>query len=261
MNSLLREEILKEVSYLRDYCGLVAVKAEFEAEGSRTAELVMLADLVRRANVPLTLKIGGCEAARDMDQARMFDAEAVMAPMVESAYAMRKFHNTAEKVFECDVERVDWIVNAETKMCHENLDAILEEGKGFLTTVCVGRSDLSGSLGLSGQINGAEMFEYVKDIATRSRAAGYRATFGGKVTSDAVDFVSRMAPYVDAYETRKATFESRDDKASIAESIEHALRFEMLYLQLKKAYYQNMSVEDNARLSRLSATMESASHV
>ena len=255
MNSLLREEILEQIIYLKENCGCLAIKAEFEAEGSRTEELVMLADLVRRANVPLTLKVGGCEAARDIDQARMFNAESIMAPMIESPYAMKKFRATADKIFECDVVRVNWIINAETKTCHENLDAILEEGKGFLSTVCIGRSDYSGSLGLSDQINGDEIFARVKDIAVRSRAAGLNVTFGGKVTTEAIDFVSRMSPYVDAYETRKVTFASRADVDSIRDSIEHALRFETLYLKLKKAYYLNMSAEDEARLARLTKLM------
>lgn len=254
MNSLLREEILNELLVLRDQCGAIAIKAEFEAEGSRTEELVMLADLVRRANINLTLKIGGCEAARDMDQARMFDAEAIMAPMVESPYAMHKFRLTAERVFECDVARVDWVINAETKTCHANLDEILEEGQGFLNTVCIGRSDLSGSMGLSHLINGPEMFEAVRDIAQRSRAAGLTVTFGGKVMPESIAFVREMDPYVDAYETRKVTFASRDDEASIRESIEHALRFERLYLQLKKAYYRNMEMEDDDRLARFEAS-------
>ena len=257
MNSPLREEILKELSYLRDHCGCVAIKAEFEAEGSRTEELVMLADIVRRANVALTLKIGGCEAARDLDQARMFDAENIMAPMVESPYAMRKFRLTAGKVFECDVERVNWIINAETKTCHQNLDEILDEGAGFLNTVCIGRSDLSGSLGLSKEINGQQMFDAVKDIAVRSREAGLAVTFGGKVMPESVDFVIGMSPYVDAYETRKVTFKSRADRDSILGSIEHALRFEMLYLQLKKAYYRNMELEDDDRLLRFTRSLDS----
>lgn len=257
MNSILREEILDELLVLRDRCGAIAIKAEFEAEGSRTEELVMLVDLVRRANIDLTLKIGGCEAARDMDQARMFNAESIMAPMVESPYAMRKFRATANRVFECDVERVHWVINAETKTCRENLDEILAEGAGFLDTVCIGRSDLSGSMGLADQIDGPEMFDAVRDIAERSRAAGLAVTFGGKVMPEpaSIDFVSRMDRYVDAYETRKVTFASRADAASIEESIQHALRFETLYLQLKRAYYRNMELEDEDRLMRFERTM------
>ena len=54
-------ELLKE---LRDDYGCVAVKAEFEAEGSRTDEMIMLDEVLNTVNMPLTIKIGGCEAVR-----------------------------------------------------------------------------------------------------------------------------------------------------------------------------------------------------
>ena len=101
------------------------------------------------------------------------------------------------------------------------------------------------------------MFDAVKDIAVRSREAGLAVTFGGKVMPESVDFVIGMSPYVDAYETRKVTFKSRADRDSILESIEHALRFEMLYLQLKKAYYRNMELEDDDRLLRFTRSLNS----
>ena len=74
-------DILKE---LKNEYGVLAVKAEFEAEGSRTDELVKLNEIVFRADMDIFIKIGGCEAVRDMDQCRILGAAGIMAPMIET---------------------------------------------------------------------------------------------------------------------------------------------------------------------------------
>ena len=160
MNNTERK-MLDILKYLKEEHDVIAIKAEFEAEGSRTDELVMLNEIIFRADMKLYIKIGGCEAVRDLDQCRLLGASGIMAPMIESSFAMTKFINAARKVYGNEWENIEWIINAETVLCHQNLDSILEISKGFLSTVSIGRVDLSSSMGLSrGEINGDKVREY-----------------------------------------------------------------------------------------------------
>src|SRR5664280_26606 len=56
---------------LRENHFVNGVKAEFEAEGTRLEEAMRLKEVVSAAGIGLTIKIGGCEALRDMYECRV----------------------------------------------------------------------------------------------------------------------------------------------------------------------------------------------
>lgn len=258
MNELKRK-MVETLKVLREDCGCLAVKAEFEAEGSRTDEMVMLMEVLSAVNMPLIIKIGGCEAVRDLDQCKFLGANAVMAPMIESPYALRKFKGAAAKVYGDRMGEVDWIINAETVTCRENYDAILAEGEGFLDMVGIGRVDYSGSCGLTREeINNEQMFEACVDFATRSKEAGLTVAFGGGISFDAIPFIQSMVGYADRFETRKVNFRITDDENVLKNAILNAMRFEVLYLEDKCNYYDAMANEDRARLEMMHQRIQRA---
>ena len=207
----------------------------------------------------LYVKIGGCEAVRDIDQCRLLGASGIMAPMIESPFAMKKFKNAAKKVYGDNWQDIEWIINAETKTCHSNLDAILDEGKDFLSTVSIGRVDLSASMGLTrDEINGDAVYEATHDIAQRAKKAGYTVNFGGGISFNAIPFIQKMYPANDRFETRKVVFHGTNDEAKLKDGILKAMEFETLYLKNKCEYYDRMAKEDQARLKMMAERLEIA---
>lgn len=258
MNNI-EKKMLDILKQMRDEDDVVAIKAEFEAEGSRNDELVMLNEIIFRTNMNLYIKIGGCEAITDLGRCKCLGAKGIMAPMIETPYAMQKFIGAADKVYGVQKNEIEWIINAETKTCHANLDAILAAGKEFLSTVAIGRVDLSGSMGISRtEINSKAVYAVTKDIAIRSRNAGYTVNFGGGISFNAIPFICALYPLNDRFETRKVVFNTSNNEKALQRKIFHAMEFETLYLQNKCDYYGSMANEDKARMEMMKERLESA---
>lgn len=244
-------DILKE---LKEKYNVVAVKAEFEAEGSRKDELIMLREMIYHSQLDFIIKIGGCEALRDIDQCKLLDATGIMAPMIESPFAMCKFFGAAQKIYGNDIKSVNWIINAETKNCMEKIDEILNTTDEFLSGVTVGRSDLCASFGLSkDKIEDDVVFNATKYMLNKSNEHKLISNFGGNIGIESIPFIMKLKGIADRFETRKIVISMNQNSDNLKDAITRALEFEYKYLIFKKNYYSQMAGEDDARLERLKA--------
>ena len=93
------ERMVEILKILKKDFGVIAVKSEFETEGSRKDELTKLRDIISKSGLKMYIKIGGCEAVRDLDDCKILGADGIMAPMIETPFAASKFKNAYNKVF------------------------------------------------------------------------------------------------------------------------------------------------------------------
>jgi hypothetical protein len=255
MNSVERKmvEVLKD---LRDSHAVNGVKAEFEAEGTRLEEALRLKEVVTKAGLGLTIKIGGCEALRDMYECRTIGVERLVSPMIESAYALSKFLKAVETVFgEAERQDIVFAVNIETIIGYKNFDSMLALPEiGTLNGIVVGRHDLTGSMGMrSDDINDKCIFDITKELFLKSKAKGLENAVGGGVSAHSLPFFRELPPgTIDRYETRKVIFKCPEALDRHAEAgILKAVGFELLWLKNKRDYYQSISLEDENRVKEL----------
>jgi len=241
----------------REHYGVVATKAEFEAEGTRTDELLRLLEIAYKADVDVALKIGGCEAIRDLLEAKQLGVSYIIAPMVETPYALSKYVQAINRVFTPD-ERADhsFLFNIETITAYNNIKALLQVAKD--SSCCAGavfgRVDFVGSLGLNRtDIESPAVLDRALHAAELSRSHGLDYVVGGAVSIDALASLKHLYEvHLSRFETRKVVFTGKSVEIPTLESaLRDAVHYELLWLINKREYYGFIHMEDQQRIQLL----------
>ncbi|WP_243853441.1 aldolase/citrate lyase family protein [Sphingopyxis panaciterrae] len=235
----------------RDHYGVVAVKAEFEAEGTRPDELLRLLELTWRADLKFALKIGGCEAVSDLHAAKLYGADYIIAPMVETPYALSKFIDASGKVYGAEQSGTRMLFNLETETTLANLDAMLPLAAGEVDGIVFGRVDFTLSRGLPrGAINDRAITDAVLRVAEACAAKDLELVVGGSVAVEAAAALREIRGVrLDRFETRKVIFDGAAVEGEGFEAgIANAVAFELDWLKNKRDYYARIADEDLARI-------------
>lgn len=246
--------------------GFASVKAEFEAEGTRVDELLRLLELARRAGLKVGIKIGGCEAIRDLIECKQYGVDYVIAPMVETPYALAKYGAAVKKVFADESERADigFLFNLETITTHHALAEMVpvaaEHGLGMV----FGRVDFAGSMGRARDfVDSEEMTTHILQAAAAAKASNLPLVVGGAVSPESIPSLKRILDVrLDRFETRKVIFaaDTALNNTDLAKGLTLAMEFELLWLKNKRDYYAGIASEDEKRIVMMEARQHKAAY-
>lgn len=182
-----------------DTSSFTSLKGEFEAEGLSREAVAAEAIFAANYDLPYLVKIGGCEAKSDIRFLTAIGVRSVVAPMIESPFAMRKYQDML------DDGMFDHVgVTIETADAVRRIDEILDAGVK-LTEVTIGRSDLTASFGGRG-VDDEATIVMVKTVARAARERRLPTTMGGSVGAGTIALLHRddeLCELLDAVETRK----------------------------------------------------------
>lgn len=257
MNSIEKQivDILKD---LRENYGFASVKTEFEAEGAMSVELLRLKDVTDKAGVDITLKIGGAEGATGIKNGRLIGVERVVAPMIESEFALQKFISCVDHCYAED-ERDDLQigVNIETITGYRGFDDMLASPHyPRLNSVVFARGDMRGSMKKDPAfMESEEMLEMAVTLFRKSkeRFPQIKCVLGGVPSPNSFEFIRKIPKgLIDGYESRKSIFHMPEalDRHAV-EGFEKALSFEILWGENKSRLYGGYGTEDAAIVQRL----------
>lgn len=248
----LEKQLVEQLIILKENYGVQGIKAEFEAEGSGYQDLVRLRRLSNTAGIKLFLKIGGPEAVRDIKDSLEIGVDGLIAPMVESPFGAKKFCLAYKKIY--GNHRIHLSINVETRAAIDSLDSILEQVKGEIDNITIGRSDLSGSYFDPDVVPDSDfVFDLIDKVSSKAQESGLTTTVGGSINANTIKLFSNrksLASRIDRIETRKIIMPPKN-MLETKGALSNALKFEELYILSKKEFSDNFINSEMGRLTEL----------
>jgi len=231
---------------------IVAVKQSLEDEGASFEELTLMRKITKKASLKHNVKVGGCEAKTDIYFCEKLSVDGIVAPMVESNYALRKFMQIISKK-----SKQSLYVNLESIQAFKNINQMIRT-KNFkkLRGVVIGRSDLAGSLNLQkSEVDSKKIFKLVLNLLKKIKRKKVTTKMGGSLTARSLDFANKLykMKLLDSVETRNIEIKlSNQVFVNFNKLIRDIFNFELEWIKYKqKRFSKKKNVIKNDNLSRI----------
>jgi hypothetical protein len=237
------EVLANKLKLLADECGVIGMKQSFEDEGVLLDDVITIRRLTDLCNLKSFVKIGGCEAKTDVYNCIRFGVNVIIAPMIESSFALSKFIGITHP----HLDKISPYIVIESKTAYDNIDDILNEGRGKIHGVIVGRSDFSKSYLLNkSEVDSDFICEKVKIVLTKCKKYNLYTTVGGNISIKSANFIKDMFSLniLDRIETRNMVIGLTNDNINNIDSvIKQSLDFEIDWIKYKQENFLQKSNE------------------
>ena len=230
--------------------GCSGIKISYEDEGALLNEVITMRYLTALIGIGLSIKIGGCEAKRDIVDCLNISCDSIVAPMIESGFSLNKFSKSlkqynyyGEKGF-----------NLETITAYNNLEEITNEFN-CIDYVTVGRVDFVSSLKKDrSYVNDDKMYEMVSTVFKKAREHNKKCYLGGAISIDSKEFIKNLIKedLLDKFETRYIIFDVKKIKVDEFEKLlYYANVFEVEWLKFISDRYHLLFNKDTERIKMI----------
>ena len=233
--------------------GYSGIKVSFEDEGALYNEIITMRNLTANVGLELTVKIGGCEAKRDIIDCIDLNCDTIVAPMVESKFALNKFLKSLES---CNYSKKKGF-NLETIQSYNNIKE-LSDLFDDLDYITLGRHDFVKSLSKDSEhVDSEELYEIAEKLFTfvKNNHKNAKCYMGGNLSKNSINFIKKLIEnnLLDAFESRYIIFnvDKLVDAKNLDKHIELAQLFEYEWLNLIRNRYLTQANKDFKRIETI----------
>ena len=244
------EKIINQLKELKKL-GATGIKQSLEDEGAGFNEIILMRKITKQVGLKLNIKIGGCEAKNDIFFCTSTKVDGIVAPMVASEYALKKFIQTIPKYFNGKL-----FINLESKNGFSNLKKIVKT-KEFkkLNGVVIGRSDLAGSFNLSkSMVNSNKIYNMLDSNLKKIKSKNKLIKMGGSMTVKSKKFIKNLftKKLIDRIETRNVELKLTNNTVKNLENIVPLIfKFEVDWLKYKNQKLMLDNIIKKSNLKRI----------
>ena len=228
--------------------GAVGIKISFEDEGALLNEMISMRYLSTACGLEMSVKIGGSESKRDIVDCKDLCADSIVAPMIESQFALKKFVGSIKQYnYKGNIG-----FNLETITAYNNIDHLSSQFNN-IDFVTFGRVDFVNSINKPRDyVDSDDIQNYIKTVFTLVKKYNKMCYLGGAISSNTAPFLTSLLSLklIDKFETRYVIFNA-SDVPNIEEAVLLANKFEVEWMKYIQTKYNALSIKDQERIKMI----------